>query len=195
MKVEHGFLVPMHLCFGHDPDWPVKTAHMAKYAKLVPALALILHLCDAEGGPIGEPATRRALSWVEYLESHARRAYASVTRAEYAAARALLAKIRARALKDRFTLRDIYRSNWTHLQRPEAARQAARVLVEFDYLRDIPAQPGQLGGRPSETFEVNRHERRTQGKFEHALFPGAQLCRPRLLTAHRRAGDDEHRQT
>lgn len=25
MKVEHGFLVPMHLCFGHDPDWPVKT--------------------------------------------------------------------------------------------------------------------------------------------------------------------------
>lgn len=25
MKVEHGFLVPMHLCFGHEPDWPVKT--------------------------------------------------------------------------------------------------------------------------------------------------------------------------
>ncbi len=25
MKVEHGFLVPMHLCFGHEPDWPVRT--------------------------------------------------------------------------------------------------------------------------------------------------------------------------
>lgn len=24
LKVEHGFLVPMHLCFPHDPDWPVK---------------------------------------------------------------------------------------------------------------------------------------------------------------------------
>jgi protocatechuate 4,5-dioxygenase beta chain len=23
MKVEHGFLVPMHLCFEHQPDWPV----------------------------------------------------------------------------------------------------------------------------------------------------------------------------
>jgi protocatechuate 4,5-dioxygenase beta chain len=29
MKVEHGFLVPMHLCFGHDPDWPVKTVPLA----------------------------------------------------------------------------------------------------------------------------------------------------------------------
>jgi protocatechuate 4,5-dioxygenase, beta chain len=23
MRVEHGFLVPMHLCFEHQPDWPV----------------------------------------------------------------------------------------------------------------------------------------------------------------------------
>jgi len=23
LAVEHGFLVPMHLCFPHDPDWPV----------------------------------------------------------------------------------------------------------------------------------------------------------------------------
>lgn len=23
LAVEHGFLVPMHLCFDHDPDWPV----------------------------------------------------------------------------------------------------------------------------------------------------------------------------
>lgn len=29
MKVEHGFLVPMHLCFPHDPDWPVAVVPVA----------------------------------------------------------------------------------------------------------------------------------------------------------------------
>ena len=29
MAVEHGFLVPMHLCFEHDPDWPVASVPIA----------------------------------------------------------------------------------------------------------------------------------------------------------------------
>ena len=29
LAVEHGFMVPMHLCFAHDPDWPVKTVPLA----------------------------------------------------------------------------------------------------------------------------------------------------------------------
>lgn len=29
MAVEHGFLVPMHLCFPHDPDWPVSFVPVA----------------------------------------------------------------------------------------------------------------------------------------------------------------------
>lgn len=29
MNVEHGFLVPMHLCFSHDPDWPVAVVPIA----------------------------------------------------------------------------------------------------------------------------------------------------------------------
>ena len=29
MAVEHGFLVPMHLCFEHDPDWPVASIPIA----------------------------------------------------------------------------------------------------------------------------------------------------------------------
>jgi protocatechuate 4,5-dioxygenase beta chain len=29
LKVEHGFLVPMHLCFPHDPAWPVKVVPVA----------------------------------------------------------------------------------------------------------------------------------------------------------------------
>ncbi len=29
LAVEHGFMVPMHLCFDHDPVWPVKTVPLA----------------------------------------------------------------------------------------------------------------------------------------------------------------------
>ncbi len=29
MSVEHGFMVPMHLCFDHDPVWPVKCVPVA----------------------------------------------------------------------------------------------------------------------------------------------------------------------
>lgn len=29
MRVEHGFLVPMHLCFEHDPDWSVAAIPLA----------------------------------------------------------------------------------------------------------------------------------------------------------------------
>ena len=29
LEVEHGFLVPMHMCFPHDPDWPVTTVPVA----------------------------------------------------------------------------------------------------------------------------------------------------------------------
>jgi aromatic ring-opening dioxygenase catalytic subunit (LigB family) len=29
LEVEHGFLVPMHMCFPHDPDWPVAAVPVA----------------------------------------------------------------------------------------------------------------------------------------------------------------------
>lgn len=36
MSVEHGFLVPMHLCFDHDPDWPVPAIPLAVNVLLHP---------------------------------------------------------------------------------------------------------------------------------------------------------------
>ncbi len=57
-------------------------AHLAKYRKLVPALALLMHLADHSAGAIGAASLSKAMAWAHYLESHARRAYASVTQAE-----------------------------------------------------------------------------------------------------------------
>lgn len=59
-----------------SPDLhPALEAHLAKYRKLVPALALINHLADGGVGPVNEAALLRALGLAEYLETHARRAY------------------------------------------------------------------------------------------------------------------------
>ena len=65
-----------------EDDHSAVIAHRAKYRKLVPTLALITHIAERRQGPIGVPAVHGTTAWAEYLESHARRAYASVTQAD-----------------------------------------------------------------------------------------------------------------
>src|SRR5207253_798285 len=48
------------------------------------------------------PSVRRAIGWAVYLESHARRAYGSVTAAEADTARAIVARIQSGDLKGDF---------------------------------------------------------------------------------------------
>lgn len=73
---------------------PAMESHLAKYRKLVPGLALILHLSSSGTGSVLERATLQALAWAEYLETHARRAYASISVAEGTAAKAIIERIR-----------------------------------------------------------------------------------------------------
>jgi putative DNA primase/helicase len=127
-------------------------SHLAKYRKLVPALALLIHLAETEGGPIGEGALLKALAWAEYLESHARRAYASVTQAEAEGARALLHRIRRNEVPDPFKPREIYLKHWAYLSKPEEAHEAIRLLCDLDYLREERLD---TGGRPLTQYWVN----------------------------------------
>jgi putative DNA primase/helicase len=60
-------------------EHPVFESHLAKYRSLVPSLALLIHLVDGFIGPVSAEATRKALAWACYLESHARRIYSIVT--------------------------------------------------------------------------------------------------------------------
>jgi putative DNA primase/helicase len=134
-------------------DHPALVAHRDKYRKLIPALALICHLADnPSGGRIGAPSLLRALGWAEYAESHARRAYASVARPEITGARELLRRIRAKAIPERFRVRDVYLKGWTALSKPEQAHQAARMLADLDYIREHNEQ---TGGRASIAYIVN----------------------------------------
>ena len=74
--------------------------HLAKFDKLFPALALILHLLRWRGdrlpGPVNRGAALRAAAWCEYLEAHARRCYGLLTDDGLRAAQALADKLRTR---------------------------------------------------------------------------------------------------
>lgn len=132
-------------------------SHLAKYRKLVPALALLIHLADDGGATVGETALLKALAWAEYLESHARRAYASVTQAEAEGARALLNRIRRGEVLDPFTPRDVYLKHWACLSKPEEVYEAARLLADLDYLRK---EEQATGGRPKGAIWINPKVRR-----------------------------------
>lgn len=137
-------------------EHPALVAHFAKYRKLVPALALIFHLASRGTGPITEAALVRALAWAELLESHARRAYASVQQARIEPARALLAKIHAGAVANPIELRDVYLKGWSGLSDPKDARRAVELLEDLDYLR---AETLQTAGRPKTVYWINPRAR------------------------------------
>ncbi len=82
---------------------PMMEGHLAKYRKLVPSLALIIHLTDSDTttavGDVSVDAVQKALKWAAYLETHAARVYGSGDAAVVAAANAIIAKVRSGHLK------------------------------------------------------------------------------------------------
>ena len=131
---------------------PALDSHLAKYRKLVPGLALISHLVDVRTGCVGLPELERALAWAKYLETHARRAYGSVTAASAPTAEAIIARIRSGHLKSEFRSYDVWRPRWSKLDDSEVVRAGLRMLVDYDYLR---VRKVQTAGRPAYIYVVN----------------------------------------
>ena len=120
-------------------DHPIIAQHLAKFDKLFPALALILHLvdCAATGrrGLVTAESALRAAAWCEYLEAHARRCYGLLTDDGLRAAQALADKLRQGKLIDVFTARDVRRNQWRSLTTDEAVQAALDWLEDEDWLR------------------------------------------------------------
>src|SRR5262249_39215637 len=92
---------------------PAIEGHLAKYRKLVPALALINRISDGEQRcAVSQKALLRALAFASYLETHAKRIYGSVLESELAAAKAILKHIRSGDLTDGFSARDVHQRGW-----------------------------------------------------------------------------------
>jgi putative DNA primase/helicase len=141
---------------------PAMAAHLSKYRKLMPALAVLFEMADwaASGGDMPQSVsleqTRKAAAFCDdYLESHAERMYSCITTPEIRAARDLAEKLKRRKLPGAFSLRDVYIKGWTGLGTPDEARAALRILADSDWVQELISEPSQFGGRRSEQFQVN----------------------------------------
>jgi len=160
------WLVPFESELRSDTLHPAMVSHLAKYRKLIPALALVFALVDTpdSGNVVGEVELMRALAWAEYLRTHANRLYATAVTPQTSDAANLLSKIRSGKLKgvngqmpESFTPRQIAIKGWTGLGTPEAVRKAAELLAEYDYVRREVTHSGDINGRgrPSNRYTIN----------------------------------------
>lgn len=140
-----------HKVRGDDLSAPL-VAHLSKYRGLIPRLALICHIAGNGYGPIPMAAAMQADQWAEYLESHARRAYASTTLDNAEAARAIWRRLRKDDLSVPFTARDIQRKGWSGLNDKDRIAAGLASLVDADWLS---ATNEETGGRPSTTYRPN----------------------------------------
>jgi hypothetical protein len=112
-------------------------SHLAKYEKLVGALALIFHLVDcatAEGyvdreKPINSHQLGRAIRFSEYLETHAERVYSSGTFGTVEAVKLIRARIVKGDLADGFSARDIYHPQWAGLTDANLVNEAVEMML------------------------------------------------------------------
>jgi hypothetical protein len=130
---------------------PLMVEHFGKFRSLMPSLALIFHCIDiADGkasGAVSERAARLAAQWCDYLESHARRIYAMAESPEHEAAVRLADKIKAGALPNPFTTRDIERKGWHGLKDRQEVDAACNILMDENWVM-MTRKPKPVTGRP-----------------------------------------------
>ncbi|WP_051293429.1 YfjI family protein [Pseudoduganella violaceinigra] len=133
---------------------PALESHLAKYRKLVPALALIFAMIDTPENHqyVGIKELERALAWSTYLRSHAERLYAATTLSDLTGADLLLKKVKALQLGGQFTPREVVKKGWTGLASNDSVRKAIEVLIEHGWLR---REVHKAAGRPSESYLVH----------------------------------------
>ena len=134
-------------------EHPAIISHLSKYRKLIPSLALINHLCDYGKSAVTEKSLIRAIAYGEYLESHARRIYASATRPDIDSAKTILNKLYGGKLDSPFKARDIYIKGWTGLDTSQKAQSAIDLLIEYNHLT---VEEIITGGRPTAFYHLNK---------------------------------------
>jgi putative DNA primase/helicase len=135
-----------------DDLHPALESHLAKYRKLVPALALLNYLADHGTLAIKKDALERACRFARYLESHARRAYGAGIQNEVSTGKAIMEKVWKGSLKDGFTARDITHNEWSQLTDGEQVGTGLNLLVDHGWLAQ---QEVKTGGRAKLRYFVN----------------------------------------
>lgn len=142
--------------WGNSTDHQALVSHAIKAEKTFAALALIFHLVDwAAGGPgggVSVSALERAIKWIDYLESHARRIYGCATQTDQSALGLFVAKLKAGEIKDGFTARDIARHHWAGLSKSEDIEAVLAELGETNWVR---VERIKTSGRTKTAYRIN----------------------------------------
>jgi len=157
------WLVPFENEIRSDELHPALVSHLAKYRKLIPALALIFALVDTpeSGYLIHQRELAKALDWGDYLRTHAERLYSAAMRPDTYGAKQLLSKIRCGHLKEdgkileSFLPWKVQGKGWAGLGSSEAVRKAADLLAEYGWLVQEESAAGPKGGRPSYRYWIH----------------------------------------
>lgn len=158
------WLIPFETGIRGEDLHPALVSHLAKWRKLIPALALVFALVDTpdSSGVIHERELIRALAWAEYLRTHAERLYAAALIPETTGAHSLLAKIKGGKLCDgdgvlweSFTPRLVAVKSWAGLNSVDSVRKAADLLTDYGWLARETVPIGSAGGRPSERYLIH----------------------------------------
>jgi putative DNA primase/helicase len=138
----------------------IQIEHWAKYASLIPKLALLNELidradcCTDQKLEVSVAAITLAIAQAEYFESHTRRMYGLVIGGMTEAHR-LAMRILAGDVDDEFTPRDLMRKQWSGLSSNEQIEDACKILVVKGWLKRQRRAAGNQGGRPSVVFAIN----------------------------------------
>jgi hypothetical protein len=142
----------------------VLTRHLAAQRRVMPALALVLHLAETadanpEPGTVPVATARRAAAWCRYLEGHAAHLSGTGAEADAEGAHALLERLLAGDLRSPFTVRDVYRRHWSKLTTPDRAQAAVHLLERHAYLACEPVPTTARGGKPTRLYHLNPRAR------------------------------------
>jgi hypothetical protein len=139
---------------------PAFESHLAKYASLMPSLALIFHLTEwaADSVPtipmpaVGLRSARLAADWCDFLELHAIKVYAGAIHPDIQAAHVLADKIREGKVRDMMPMRDIYRAQWSGLKTKSLLYEAATILQDCGMVR---VESQETERKPSDVIRIN----------------------------------------
>lgn len=132
-------------------------AWLAKVPKLLAGVAIILYAADVVAGRttvgvIPLSTLQLAAAWCGFVAEHAAKVFGAARHPEVAAAHALLAKIRAGAIEDGETLRDLNRAHWRGLSSSEGVAAGIEVLVAHGH---VTVEKLTTDGRSSSVVRLN----------------------------------------
>lgn len=132
---------------------PVLESHILKMPQTIAGLALLFEIIDGGRDAVGVTATIRALSWSDYLLSHAKRLYSIATNFSLDSAKLILE--RKNKLPNPFSVRDIQRKGWSGLDSVEMVSESLAWLLDYGYLSRETISSADTNGRPKVAYRWN----------------------------------------